>query len=431
MDTYLNKRIARNPETVAGLIGTSLVIRTAFFVIGFGLVAAYAFVVNYSIQVFWILFIIGISILFQQYATVFRSALEGFERMHFIALADVFSKLFTTVVGITLLLHGSGVLLIATISIGASLISLGIQSYYFKQTQAIRLRFNRSLAVEMLRESTTYLSVLIFRTIYIQIDIIVISLLVNETVIGWYGAADSLFGTLLFVPSVLITAVFPALSRLFEENEEALKQLMHRSFILLLLLSVPIGLGLFAIADNVVVLLFGEEFVNSGPVLAIMGIVLIFTYQNMLIGRFLLATNRQRKWAVVMAVATLATIPLDLVLIPWSQQTFGNGAIGGALAFIVTESCMLIVGLNFLPKGSLNRKTLWMAARVVFIGLIMVLVVWQVRSIFLAIPVILGILVYGVLALMVGILTSDDLLLLKSWGMNFKYKIRRTQKLPG
>lgn len=431
MDMYLTKAIARESSRLGALLGTSLIIRTGFFVIGFGIVAGYVYLVNYSMQAVWVIFIIGLANLLGQYSLVYRSALEGLERMRYIALGDICAKLFTAVVAIILLVNNHGIYLIASVFIGASLISLLIQLYFFHQTTPIRLHFDHNIAKTMLRESATYLSVLIFRTLYIQIDIVVISLLVNETVIGWYGAADSLFGTLLFVPTVFITAAFPALSRMYSGQKEELQQLMQRSFSLLLLISIPIGLGLFAIADNLTVLLFGNEFAPSGAVLAIMGIVLIFTYQNMLIGRFLIATNRQRIWSTVMAIATFSTIPLDLLLIPWCQQAFGNGGIGGALAFVFTECGMLIAGLYYLPKGSLTQATLWRSLRALAAGAIMALVVWQLRSLFIIIPIFAGALIYGALILLFGVVPKEDLKLLQVLSSNVLLKIRRAEAPAG
>ncbi|MBK9055149.1 MAG: polysaccharide biosynthesis C-terminal domain-containing protein [Chloroflexi bacterium] len=144
-----------------------------------------------------------------------------------------------------------------------------------------------------------------------------------------------------------------------------------------MMLGVPIGLGLIVIANGLVVLLlFGAEFANSGLVLAVFGLVLILTYQNMLLGQFLVSTDRQNRWTAVMVVATIATIPLDLLLIPWCVARFGNGALGGAIAFVVTEAGMMLAGLWLLPAGALTRRNAAQAVRVLLAGLIMLAVTW-------------------------------------------------------
>ena len=192
--------------------------------------------------------------------------------------------------------------------------------------------------------------------VYVQLDVVIISLLVDEAAVGWYSVADQLFATLLFVPTVFITAVFPVLSRMYTHEQDALPHLISKSYDLLLLLGIPIGLGIVVIADPLVVLLFGADFANSGPVLAVLGVVLILMYQNTLLGKFLISIDRQNQWTKVMIVASLATIPLDLIFVQWCQSQFNNGAIGGALAFVVTETGMIFAGLSLLPSGALGRE---------------------------------------------------------------------------
>jgi len=206
-----------------------------------------------------------------------------------------------------------------------------------------------------------------------------------------------------------------------------LPRLMGKSFDLLLLLSLPVGLGLFVIADPLVALLFGAEFAPSGPILALFGIVLILTYQNMLLGQFLISTDRQNVWTMVMAGAAVATLPLDLFFIPWCQTAWGNGGIGGALTFIVTELGMLIVGLRLLPRGSLGRSNAWVAVRALVVGLAMVGIVWWLRDLFIAIPVMVGVAVYVGLVLLLRIVPREDLDLFQSLARGALGRLRPRQ----
>jgi O-antigen/teichoic acid export membrane protein len=265
----------------------------------------------------------------------------------------------------------------------------------------------------MIQASLPYFLSGVFLVVYMQVDIVIISLFVSERAVGWYGTADQLFGTFLFIPTVFMAAVFPALSRLYASASDNLPHLMRKSFDLLLLLGVPIGLGVLVIADPLVVLLFGPDFAPSGPILAIMGIVIILTYQNMLVGQFLISTDRQNAWTIVMAVATVATIPLDVLLIPWCQATFGNGAIGGALSFVITELGMIVAGLVLLPPGSLDRSNVWSAARVLIAGGVMAAGVWWWRQSFIAVPIAVGAVIYVALVLLLRIIPREDMELMR------------------
>ncbi len=131
----------------------------------------------------------------------------------------------------------------------------------------------------------------------------------------------------------------------------------------------------------------------------------------------------------MMAIAMLVSIPLDLVLVPWTQQTFGNGAIGGALAFVVTEFGMLVLGIYLLPKGSLGWSNVWVSARIFLAGIIMAIVVWQFRGSFIVIPILLGIFTFVGLSFLFGVLPTEYLSLFQDVGKNLLVKFRQKKTL--
>jgi O-antigen/teichoic acid export membrane protein len=229
---------------------------------------------------------------------------------------------------------------------------------------------------------------------------------------------------------VFTTAVFPVLTRTYANAPDALPKILGKTFDLMLLVSVPIGLGMFVVAQQGVVLLLGADFVQSGPILGLMGIVLIFTYQNILIGQFLISTDRQNSWTIIMILAAAITVPLDLILVPWCQYQFGNGAIAGALSFIVTELGMVLIGIWLLPKGSLSWSNVGMAARIFSAGLVMAGAAWLVRDMFIAIPVAVGAITYIAMIALLRVVPSEDLALFKEMAQGIVRKLRRREAEP-
>ena len=426
MDVLLVKEVARNPEKLSSLFTLSLFIRAVLYLLSFGLMAIYANSIGYPAETVSVIYIIGIAFFFSEFIQACYSSLQGLEQMGLSSLANIAGKVFYTVVSIGALLLGYGVTTIATIIVLANLVNGIMQFWALRRTHPLKFNIDFSLIPWMIKASTPYMLSNLFAAAYISIDIVVISLLIkDEAQLGWYAGADSLFGTLMFVPTVFITAIFPALSRMYSEESDSLPQLISKSFNLLLLLSIPIGIGIFAVSNQLVVLLYGSEFIGSGPILAVLSIVLLLTYQNTLLGRYLISIDMQNTWTKVMAIATIATIPLDFLLIPWCQEFFGNGAIGGALAYIFTEGGMMVAGLYLLPKGYLGRENLAMAIKALLCGFLMGAVAWGLRDYFIAIPIIASAIVYPVLILITKTIPKEDMAILQSAGQTVLAKIRR------
>jgi O-antigen/teichoic acid export membrane protein len=424
MDTLLAKEVARSRERTGEILGTTIGLRASFFALSTGVLAFYLTFAGYPEETVIVICIMGATAFFTQLTGACQAVLQGLERMEFISLGAVVNKTVVTLVIIVLLILGHGVFTAAAVGILGALLNLTILLVALRRIDALQLSFRWTRARWLVTSAVPYLMATVFLVLYIQMDVVILSLLIDEATVGWYSAADHLFGTFLFIPGILMQAVFPALSRSHHNAAGSSVQFVRHSFHWLLLLGVPIGLGLVVVSDSLVVLLYGDQFVRSGPVLAVFGVVLIFMYLNTMLGWSLIAMDRQRAWVIVMAIATVATIPLDLVLIPFSQSAYGNGAIGGAIAYIVTEGAMTVIGLRLLPAGTLRRSDFLFSARVVVAGLGMAVLAWAWRDNVIAVPVVTGLVAYPVLLFVFRAIPEEELVMARLVGHGVVQRVR-------
>jgi peptidoglycan biosynthesis protein MviN/MurJ (putative lipid II flippase) len=110
----------------------------------------------------------------------------------------------------------------------------------------------------------------------------------------------------------------------------------------------------------------------------------------------------------VMLVGALASVPLDLVFVPWMEHVYHNGAIGGGLSFLVTEAFMVAIGLWKITPHVLRPQSLLRVAKIVGAGAAMIVAAWPLRHRFVALPIVVGALVYGAGVLTLRVLTDDE-----------------------
>lgn len=406
-ETLLTKAFSRDPGRAASLVGAAATVQLLAYGASCLGVAAFVVLAGYDRQVLTIVAIIGLSIAFQPFVTNARAALFGLERMERVAVVDVMSKVVYLLVVLLLIAVGADVLGIAAASLAPAATAAVAMTWVLRRFGiAARPRLQRVTRVA--REGRQYLAIGFTLMAYQQIDIVVISLLVADETLGWYSTADNLFSSLLFVPTILMTSLFPAMSRLHAEGGAGAGRMLRRAAGLMLLTGVPIALGTVAVATPVSVLLFGPAFAETGPVLAVLGVVLLLTYMTILLGRYAIAVDQQQFWLQLMAVAVAATIALDVVLVPWADRVFSNGAIGGAVAYVLTESMMLAVGVWKLAPHLADRAMLRRVGRCLVAGGAMVAAVWPLRWTFIALPIGVGATVYVGMALALRIPDDDE-----------------------
>jgi O-antigen/teichoic acid export membrane protein len=187
----------------------------------------------------------------------------------------------------------------------------------------------------------------------------------------------------------------------------------------------PGGVGIAIVSRQVVLILFGNEFAESGPVLALFGITIALLYPTMAIGIYAVATGRVRFYGLLLLVMTALTVPLDLLLVPWADRQFSNGAIGGALSYIVTNSIILVVGIRVLMPAGLASTVRGRAAKILIATAAMAGVAWPLRDYFIAVPMAAGAGVYGVLAVVLHAIDRSEIDTVRRLMASMATRVRR------
>lgn len=402
------KELARDGAR-GGVVGQSLVAQGLLFAAASAAMAGYVVVAGYDRRAIAVIAVTGAATAVWTVGNTARAALQGLERMDYTAAADIAGKVGYVGAVVALVLLGGDERAAAGAGVLQAAVALAVALPLLRRFASIRLAAPLGTVGPLLRRSRPYLAIGAVLVVYQQIDVIVISWLVDEATIGWYSTADGLVAALYFIPVTVSTAFLPLLTRLHHEDPPAATALLRQAFGYMVAVAVPIGLGAVALGDELATQLFGDDFARSGPVLSVMGVVLIVTHLTILLGQYSIAIDRQGQWTRMMVVAAVGTVALDLVLVPLTARVFENGAIGGALAYIATEGFLLGYALFRLAPGLIDRAVLRKVGTCLAGGAAMLAVVVPLRGELLAAPIAAGALVYVVSLVALRFLGPDEL----------------------
>lgn len=400
--TALTLAIARDRAAGPSLIAPVIVLRVGLY-LALAVVVGVIVIGRRGFDLGPVLALVGLAMLLHTIGAVATAALQGFEDLTLPARADIVFKAVNTVAVIVALLLGAGVAVVAAIAAGAAAIHTALLFRYLRRYSRLRRRAGLREASGAARRGLPYFLGAVTMVLYHQIDTLVMAVLLDDAQVGWYAAADRLVASALVVPTVVMTALFPVLARLHVDDATAAGSMLERGFRTLVLLAIPVGIGTALLSGPLTLLLFGPAFAGAGPVLGVFGVVVMIMFLTILLGQYAVAVGRERFYFGMLAVATVVTVPLDLLLVPWTNRVFDNGAIGGALAYVVTEGTILVVAVAVLAPQLVNRA---LGTRVLRCGLAvgaMSAAVWPVREQFPVVPVAVGAITYlGVLVLLRG-----------------------------
>lgn len=428
--TILLRDISRDQEKAADLIGTVMVIRmlmalpAALLVIGIGLL------IGYSPETQVLIAMSAVGMVITLLTSPFQTGFQAFERMKFNSLSAVLSEVLIVVSNIAIVLAGGGVVLLSLANLLVTVIMLFLSIKWWRSLGGVNLRINAKLMRYIIVKGLPFWATGLFFTFYVYIDSFMLSVMTNDTVVGWYNVPTQLFGFMLVIPTLLGTALFPALARLYKHAPREMVKLARRNFNLITCLSLPMAVGGMLLAKQIILTLYGLAFGESIPVLIVLSAMVVPTSLNVLVYDFLVVTERQGAWTKVMAGACILNPLMNLGLITFYQRIHQNGAFGAAWALFLTEGIMAVVGIVLLPRGILGWSNVKSMAKSMAAAGLMALGVWYTRGYFLAIPIVTGIIVYAGAVLLLGVFPREDFGMLNMVATKILHKVGIKRALP-
>jgi O-antigen/teichoic acid export membrane protein len=357
--TMLVREIAADPQRAPQLIGSAMMIRAVSIIPCAAITGLYLRLGHFGPEHALVLYLatgVAVCTLF------FEPLLAGFqalERMQYLAYTEVLNKGLLTACGIALVLMGFKAIALVALMLGAAIAVLVLNLFWSRRYFAIEWRIEPSRLRGLLRAALPYWSYGVFFNVYLWVASAMLAALTSTAAVGWYGGPAKLFGTLMFVPVILSMAWLPKLVSAYGEGPERLKLVAREPTEQIMILALPISVGAALGAGPLVGILYGAAFAPSVPVLVILALSVAPTYFNIVVNQILIACNRQMTWTKALGVACIVNPVLNLVLIQACQQRYGNGAIGAALAFLLTEVLLAGIGLivihPFLHAQTVSR----------------------------------------------------------------------------
>jgi len=180
--------------------------------------------------------------------------------------------------------------------------------------------------------------------VYSYIDSVLLSLLAGDIYVGWYSIAYKFTYAFQFIPMAFVAGLYPALSSCWKKDNENLMKTFDQAMRYMMIISVPIALGIFSLADKIVLTFYGVDYFESILPLQILVFVLIAIFLDFPIGSLLNACDRQAVKTGIMVATMIVNVILNLILIPQYQ------VVGAAIAGLISFWMMFFIGIYFSRK---------------------------------------------------------------------------------
>ena len=409
LNQQLVRAIARDRDLAGPYLINALAIKLALALVAYLAILALIYWLDYSAEAGRVIAVYCLILAWSGIASTFTAVYQGTQQVIYAAVGSVIEKVLICVLAVVLLWLGFGVTTMAAVFVIGAGASALWQALCLRRVARIEWRLDRAVITTLVRSALPFFAYWVLGSLYYRLDTILLSKLTDETVLGWYGAAYRLFDTLVFLPSIVASAIlFPILSQLSIHSRPALRQAMTKGLDTILIVGMPISAGLFTLAEPIIQLIYRQpEFINAVPALQWLAIGLLLLYVNSILGVTLVSLNEERKLTLVAGLALVLNLGLNLALIPLFKH------VGAAATTVATEGFILSYLLAVTPRDLLGRSTLGVLAKSGVASAAMALVLFALRGQSLGLLVPLGAAIYALLGVMLRLVPLEDIRLIR------------------
>jgi len=364
---------------------------------------------EYDQRTIIVVMVMGIFLILNCFFDFFVALSNAYERMDIDAAIKVTNKLLISILGLTALLAGSGIVSLMSFMVFASVIAVFMSYYYIKKgiiniNLELDWRALRSMHYKALPMALTS----IFALVYFKVDVVMLSMFgISNADIGVYSAAIRLIEVLNVIPAIFVGGLFPILAGFSESGKTHLESAFRKSFQFLLLIVFFLFAVTVASSQEIIRIIYGSAYSNSAQALSILIWTSLFIFPNVLFLNLIVIANKQMLNALFAFSCLLLNITLNLFLIP------RFGFIGASIATVATDMMFFALSAVFAVKYFSNSGLLIDGLKPLLCGALLTIVLLAIKNTGLIIILPTAVIVYVLLILATKTLSIQDLKQLK------------------
>jgi O-antigen/teichoic acid export membrane protein len=346
-----NDRARTNLFLVNGMFVVSIA-----SVISIGAVALIVSLMRYPASTQAVIVIMALSLFPYSLSAICEAVFQGWERMHYIAVANVPANVAKVALAALLLYTGKNLQEIVLLLLACQSAALLVDTVLIRNIIKPRWRISAAFGLGMLKKTATFLGIDCLIAVMGSTNLLLVSKLASQQDAGLYNAATQMLVPIVLIYQNIAISVFPAMCRHFGAGPESLSRIAGQTLELLLAIAIPTTVGIFLMAEGGLSMLYGSrQFLAAAPAVRVLVWTLLLTAVTNVLGPVLIASLRERVTLGIVSINLAVSLVLGFVLI----QRYG--LVGAAATALVTRvidfTQHYIRTLRILPNLSL-----WSAA---------------------------------------------------------------------
>lgn len=302
--TLFTREIARYPELTPVYLVNGTLLQFVFSIIAYVGLFFVILLLPYSDDTSSICYIVGLTIIPFALSNITEAIFQAQEKMHLIAVSTVPIYIMRLLAMIGVMQLKYGIKYIAIILVISESIILLIEWLLLLRIVRPKWQIRKDFIWDTIKSARTFIAIEGVGIIGGKIDILILSLLGSEFLIGIYGAITQLMQPFTLIASSVTLAAFPGISKAVYSGIEAQRKVIENLIEILLCMGLPFLIGLLFWGQELLLLIYkNPSFAQASSVLNIISLsVITFSFSRSF--SYLLIANGYEKFNLIEVMLT-------------------------------------------------------------------------------------------------------------------------------
>jgi len=331
MESISIRELVKHPEKRDEILGSVFYSQLVGASITIFLIALILVVTSAELYTSILILIISISSFFQTFNVIdyyFRSKVKAKYSVYILFL----SVLLVSIIKFILVIIGAPLIYFVFAYVLEFVFnSIGyIIIYHLQKLKIINWKFDKKLALSLLKDSYPLILSGVVVSIYMKVDQVIIKNMLDAKQVGYYAAAVRLSESWYFIPVAISNALFPAIVNAKSISKAVYLTRLQKLYDVLAWIAIGISIPVSFLSVEIIQVLYGSKYLASAPILTIYIWAGTAVFLGVASSQYLVTENLTKISLMRTSIGMIANVILNIILIPL------YGIIGSAVATLIS-----------------------------------------------------------------------------------------------
>ena len=342
LNIIASREVAKNPERIHSILSEVFCIKIILTILALLAILLLTSLLGYSATTRSLIFVASFS-LFNTVIGTIEIALIARHRLFLLALSQFFSSSIFLFLVYGLINFGRGTAALIAAQVFSVFLSYVMVLLAIRGTTRLT-KPSWSNIVSLFHQAFPLGIASLMVACYFNIDLLMLSKLMDESAVAYYGAAVRLLSFIAFIPHAVMMSLFPALSRSRQQEEKCFQSIFSFIFYILMLIIIPGAIWVTYHAKPIIELIYTQSYqpsVHAFQIIIWSGLGIFASYLS---GHTLVILGKQKFSIFISCIAAICNVILNYFLIP------KYGINGAAIATVITEILVALLGFSIIAN---------------------------------------------------------------------------------